>query len=254
MNSQHHNDIVTSQFDPQAQAYLNSAVHASGEDLDLMARLVGARPNAMALDMGCGGGHAAYLLAPLVKQVVAIDLSETMLAVVRNEAQRRGIANIVAEQGAAEALAWRAESFDVVVSRFSAHHWHDMAAGLGHMRRVLKPGGIAIFMDVVAPRKTLLDTWLQSVELLRDPSHVRDASMAEWHEDLTSAGFKVADATTFRLRLDFPTWIERMKTPASHVAAIRSLQQQAGAEVSNYFEIEEDGSFTIDTMLMAAST
>jgi len=54
------------------------------------------------------------------------------------------------------------------------------------------------------------------------------------------------------MRLDFPSWIERMKTPASHVEAIRSLQQGAGAEVARHFAFEEDGSFTIDTVLIAA--
>ncbi len=252
MQANNHNAIVSGQFDPRANAYLTSAVHASGEDLEQMARLIGQRPGAIALDVGCGGGHAAYRLAPLVGKVVACDLSAPMLDVVAREAARRGYQNVVTECATAESLPFPDASFDVVVTRYSAHHWHDVPAGLAQMRRVLKPGGMAVFMDVISPGVALTDTWLQSLELLRDPSHVRDASLAEWQGALAAAGFKPGLAHSYRLRLEFASWIERMKTPAAQVQAIRALQQRAGAEVSDYFEFEADGSFTVDTMLVAA--
>ncbi len=252
MGTDTHEAIVSGQFGPQARSYLTSAVHAAGADLDQMAELVGRRPGAVALDMGCGGGHAAFRLAPLVDGVVAYDLSADMLAVVAEEAGRRGLGNLTTAQGVAEHLPFPAAAFDVVVSRYSTHHWHDLAAGLAEARRVLKPGGLAVFMDVVAPASPLLDTWLQALELLRDPSHVRDYAVAEWQAMLAVAGFRPGAVSPFRLRLDFATWIGRMSTPEAHVEAIRSLQRRGGAEVSGHFAIEADGSFTIDTMLVAA--
>ena len=252
MTTENHAEIVSSQFSPRASSYLTSAVHAAGEDLEQMAHLVGDRPDAIALDMGCGGGHVAFRLAPKVKEVVAYDLSETMLSVVAEEAKRRGIKNLVTKQGSAERLSCPSKSFDVVASRYSAHHWSNVSAGLTQMHRGLKPGGLAVFMDVISPGAPLLDTWLQTMELLRDPSHVRDYSLVEWQNMLVSAGFVVCTATTFRLRMELSSWIERMQTPAAHVAAIRSLQQRAGTEVTEHFAIEADGSFTFDTMLISA--
>ncbi|MES1994430.1 MAG: class I SAM-dependent methyltransferase [Pseudomonadota bacterium] len=253
MTTENHNAIVSAQFSPQAHAYLASATHAAGEDLDQMAGLIGERKDAIALDMGCGAGHAAFRLAPRVKKVVACDLSETMLGVVADEARRRGLDNLVTRQGAAEALPCPSASFDVAVTRYSAHHWRDLPAGLAQMRRVLKPHGLAVFMDVISPDDPLLDTWLQAFELLRDPSHVRNRSLTEWQTLLTAAGFAVGSATRFRLRLEFSAWTERMKTPAIHLAAIRSLQRNAGSDVADYFAIEDDGSFTLDTALIAAT-
>lgn len=246
-----HNDIVNSQFSPQAQAYLASAVHARGEDLARMAGLVGRRPDAIALDMGCGGGHATFRLAPLVGKVVVCDISEAMLGVVAEEAGRRGLGNVVTKQSAAESLPCPNGAFDVAVTRYSAHHWRDVRAGLAQMHRVLKPGGMVIVMDVITPGMPLLDTWLQSLELLRDPSHVRNASPDEWRTALGAAGFAIGEVAKSRLRLDFTSWVERMKTPPAHVAAIRSLQGRAGQEVRDYFAIEDDGSFTVDTILIA---
>jgi len=247
-----HDASVRAQYDARAEAYLSSAVHASGADLDRMAELVGVRPDAVALDMGCGGGHVAFRLAGLVRKVVAYDLSAPMLATVAAEAGRRGLANVVTKQGAAEVLPCPDASFDVVATRYSAHHWGDCARGLARMRRAVKPGGLALFMDVVSPGAALLDTWLQTLELLRDPSHVRNASIAEWRSLLAGVGFAVDEVTTYRLRLAFGPWIERMRTPEAHVAAIRALQERAPGEVRDYFSIEDDGSFTVDTVLIAA--
>jgi SAM-dependent methyltransferase len=247
-----HDTHVDQQFGPRADAYLTSAVHASGADLDAMAAQVGQRPAAIALDMGCGGGHVAFRLAPLVGKVVAVDLSSSMLSVVAAEAQRRGLNNLVTKCASAASLPCPSAAFDLVLSRYSAHHWNDVPAGLAQMRRVLKPGGQAWFMDVVSPGAPLLDTWLQALEVLRDPSHVSNASVAEWRAMLDMAGFAVSQVQSFRLRLDFASWIERMQTPPAHVAAIRSLQQRAPAEVSQHFAFEADGSFTVDTVLISA--
>ena len=56
----------------------------------------------------------------------------------------------------------------------------------------------------------------------------------------------------FRLRLDFATWVERMNTPGPQVIAIRVLQASAASAVKDYFEMEEDGSFTVDTAVFVA--
>lgn len=247
-----HDATVLEQYDSRAEAYLTSAVHAAGADLERMADLIGRRPDAVALDMGCGGGHVAFRMAGQVRKVVAYDLSAAMLDTVGAEARRRGLDNLVTKQGAAEALPCPDASFDVVATRYSAHHWGAFRDGLAQMRRVVKPEGLGLFMDVVSPGVPLFDTWLQTLELLRDPSHVRNASVAEWQTALAAVGFAVDDVVTYRLRLEFASWIARMRTPDVHVAAIRSLHARAASEVKDYFQIGEDGSFTVDTALIVA--
>jgi len=139
------------------------------------------------------------------------------------------------------------------VSRYSAHHWSDLNVALREARRVLSPGGRVIFMDVIAPETPVLDTWLQALELLRDPSHVRDYSAAEWLGALAAAGFNPGPVSRRRLRLEFTSWIERMNTPRPHAEAIRSLEKMASADVKAHFEIEADGSFSIDTATFEAT-
>ena len=252
MRTASHNAVVLDQYNTRASAYVNSAVHAAGEDLDLIAQIVANQRGAVALDVGCGGGHLTYRLAPLVSEVVACDLTESMLAAVVEQASLRGLPNIDTRRAAAESLPFETATFDVVATRFSAHHWHAFAEGIAEMARVLKPGGLALMSDVVSPGVSLLDTWLQTLELLRDPSHVRDASTAEWGAALAAAGLAIERIEHFRLRLDFATWVARMNTPEPQVTAIRMLQARAASAVKDYFEMEEDGSFTVDTALFVA--
>ena len=179
MPSRSHDSVVADQFSPSADAYVASAVHARGEDLEALSGWSACGPSAGARPRQ-RRRTPRLLLAPLTRSVVAYDLSAAMLEAVAAEAERRGLANVETRQGSVEALPWPDGSFDVVASRYSAHHWRDAGAGLREARRVLKPGGLAAFMDVVAPEDPLLDTWLQSLELLRDPSHVRNYSIAQW--------------------------------------------------------------------------
>ncbi|ODN68705.1 class I SAM-dependent methyltransferase [Methylobrevis pamukkalensis] len=241
------NRLIDRQFGPMAAAYVESRVHAAGADLDLIAaRAAEVRPS-VALDLGTGGGHVAYALAPHAGEVLACDLSAGMLATVARTAAEKGLANIRTVEADVRALGLDAATADFVASRYSAHHWTDLAAGLREARRVAKAGAPAIFADVVTSGVALYDTHLQAVELLRDPSHVRNRSIAEWTALLRDAGFETLAVRRDRLRLDFATWIARMGTPEAHVTAIRSLQEGASAEVRRHFAIEPDGSFLLET-------
>ncbi|USI71576.1 class I SAM-dependent methyltransferase [Sphingomonas morindae] len=248
-----HDAIVEAQFGSRAEAYVASAVHADGADLDALEAIARREQPNRALDLGSGGGHVAFRLAQLVRSVTAVDLSTAMLEAVRDTAKQRDLSNIETCHAPAERLPFDAAAFDLLACRFSAHHWHDWQAGLREARRVLKPGATAIFIDVVSPAHPPFDTHLQAVELLRDPSHVRNYTESEWAAALAQAGFRVRNTSKRRLRMEFQTWADRMDTPDAHRTAIRSLQQFASRETSAYFAIEPDGSFSIDALLIEAS-
>lgn len=252
MNNNNHHDAVDRQFGAQANAYLTSAVHAQGNDLQRLGQLLAAHPQARVLDLGCGAGHASFTAAGQVAQVVAYDLSAQMLAVVAQAAQARGLDNIQTQQGMAETLPFADGEFDLVISRYSAHHWHDVGQALREVKRVLKPGGRAIMMDVVSPGHPLLDIYLQTVEALRDTSHVRNYAPGEWAGMLTAAGLLVEEVTADRLPLEFGSWVARMRTPETLVAAIREFQRSMSEEVVRHFAIQPDGTFTSDIMMLVA--
>jgi ubiquinone/menaquinone biosynthesis C-methylase UbiE len=249
-----HEQSVHEQFDPQAAAYLASSVHATGADLAAaVARVRGLRPPPReVLDVGCGAGHLSFALAAHAQRIIAVDPSESMLATVRTVALERGLTAIETAQGQAEQLPFPDGGFDLICTRYSAHHWLDLPAALDEMRRVLAPAGWLLIIDLLGEAQPLVDTWLQCLELMRDPSHVRNRSASDWSERIARAGFQLEAQETFPTRLQFGPWVERMRTPAERVTAIRSLQERAPAEVRRALELEADGSFTARTGLFWA--
>lgn len=246
-----HEQTVQSQFDPRAHAYLTSAVHAGGPDLEQAKVLVAqAVPKAaQALDIGCGAGHLSFALAPRLARMVALDPSQSMLAAVSKAAATKGLSQIEVRQANAESLPFDDCSFGLVCTRYSAHHWTQLERAVPEIARVLAPGGHTLIIDTLGHRDPLVDTFMQSIELLRDPSHVRNRSVAEWRSLLHAAGLVELEHAEWPIRLEFASWVARMRTPADRVAVIRSLQDGAPQEVRQALDIEADGSFTIQTGL-----
>jgi hypothetical protein len=122
-------------------------------------------------------------------------------------------------------------------------------AVLHEVRRVLKPGGRWLLVDVVSPISPMADTFLNAVEILRDASHVRDHSVAQWLDMCTQAGFATRHVQTWSVRLEFTTWVTRMATPAHEVEQLRRMLRAAPAHVKTELGIEEDCSFHIPVAL-----
>ena len=232
---------VQEQFGPVAANYLTSAVHAQGEDLPVMVQAANLRGVERVLDAGCGAGHTAASFSPHVAEVVALDFTASMLRQVEVLARERGLENISTRLGDVESLPIADATLDLVVSRYSAHHWARPDKALREFRRVLKTGGMFVLSDVLGFSDYVCDTYLNAIELLRDPSHVRDFTLAEWETFFAGAGFELEVVFPYRIFLDFEEWTERMATPEASRVAIRGLYDIAPAEVKTAMGIVEEG-------------
>ncbi len=238
----HVKDHVRERFGDVAANYRASRVHASGADLDLMVDAVALDAQAQVLDAGCGAGHTALAFAPRVGRVVACDFTAAMLKQVETLARERGVDNIATQLADVENLPFPARSFDRVVTRYSAHHWLRPQRALAEFRRLLKDDGVFLISDIMAREDYAQDTFLQTIELLRDPSHVRDYRISEWRAMLSSAGFGSELLLQFDLRLHFETWTRRMATPRQNADMILSLFSGAPTEIRQGFGLREDTS------------
>ena len=68
----------------------------------------------------------------------------------------------------------------------------------------------------------------------------------------SEAGLVINHLLTDRLPLEFSSWVARMRTSAALTEAIRLYQDSASAEVKAYFALQQDGSFTSDTIMFEA--
>jgi len=244
---------VQHQFGQVAANYSTSAVHAKGRDLEEMLRAISLTGQERVLDAGCGTGHTALAFAPHVAQVIAVDLTRGMLDQGEQLALERSLTNVEFRLGDVEKLPFADHHFDIIVSRYSAHHWPHPDAALREFQRVLKPGGYIIFDDIVSFDDFVCDTYLQAVEVLRDPSHVRDHTAAQWIAMLESAGFANAQVI-YRggVWIDFVSWIQRMATPDANAEMIRTLLDGAPQEVKTALQVEANHNFSFTGAVIRA--
>jgi ubiquinone/menaquinone biosynthesis C-methylase UbiE len=108
------------------------------------------------LDVGCGPGYFARMLAQTVGShgsVVGIDAAPEMIEYANRKA--RSLPNCRFQSGAAESLAFPDASYDVVVSSLMMHHIPDelRLQAVREMRRVLRPGGRLLLADFTIPQQ-----------------------------------------------------------------------------------------------------
>ena len=203
----------------RAQAYVESDAHRAGEDLDLL--VAWASGATTALDVATGGGHVARRLREAGLEVVTCDPAPGMRADVTCRA---------------ESLPFRDDAFEVVACRTAAHHFDDVRAAMAEMARVS------------SDRLLLVDTLhmggdIEEAEALRDPSHVRNYTEAEWRGFVDESGLRIEDVRVLEHAIDFANWLERTGCTGEAAAEVEVL---LGDRVA-------DGRLTLDKIAIRAT-
>ncbi len=177
-----------------------------------MINLINPPSEATALDVATGGGHTAISLAKRVEQVVAIDITPEMLAEAEKASSLEDISNITFRAEDVHNLNIPDCQFDIVTSRFAAHHFSDVKKALQEMCRVLKPGGKLYILDCsvfdgVEPEKEI-----NRIELLRDSLHQCSYSPCLWHQLLKELPLTIDQTSLLREQYELPQWFDRMGT------------------------------------------
>jgi ubiquinone/menaquinone biosynthesis C-methylase UbiE len=230
------------QFDRQAPHY-NAQWNAwNGESLAWLMEHAHCRPSDKWLDVATGGGFTAAAFAPLVVEVTAMDVSAAMLNEARGRARAAGLANVVFESGAAETVPFGPEAFDGVVCRLAAHHFLSVPGFAAEAYRVLRPGGRLLIADTASPDDAPeVDAWHNRVEVLRDGSHVRNYTPAEWRRFVTGAGFALEELQQVHesVPIALSDWLEKAGCRGEQAAKVRRLFLEAPPEAVRTFSISE---------------
>jgi SAM-dependent methyltransferase len=122
-----------------------------------------------ALDAGTGAGTLALALAPLVREVVGVDVVPELL----DRARAGAPENVTFIEADATKLPFEAGSFDLSCSRRTLHHIARPELAVAELTRVTTPGGRIFVDDQIAPVDPLTALELDRFERARDPSHTR---------------------------------------------------------------------------------
>lgn len=145
---------------PAGAFLVNAPVFQLKENLKL-------EPSMRVLDIGSGTGAALRILDERVQfehPPVGLDFSAVALARARADA-RGAVRPLALAQGAATALPFRDDSFDLVLSGYLAKHLDDaeIQRFVLEVRRVLAPGGLALIWDFAPTGNPRLDAWNKGV-------------------------------------------------------------------------------------------
>jgi SAM-dependent methyltransferase len=192
---------MTDAWSARADAYRTSAIHSAGDDLDLVVEWCEPAEGVTALDVATGGGHVARRLRDAGATVVTADPAPGMGA---------------DTTAPAEHLPFADSSFDVVACRLAAHHFADVSVAVSEMARVARHA-------VVICDNTFVSEASEEADRLRDPTHVRNYAVAEWHSLLVQAGLEVVDERFMERPLEIEPWLDRAETPAGDRARVVEL-------------------------------
>jgi SAM-dependent methyltransferase len=197
MARRHHDQVIVTAFTRQAKGF---ARHPAMTEADGLARLLAAAAitaDARVLDVACGPGIVACAAAAQAGQVLGVDLTPAMIAQAQWRQRRLGLSNVDWLIGDATALPLPLASFDVVLTRYSFHHFANPAAVLAEVCRVCRPGGRIVIADVTPQARARAA--YDAMERLRDPSHVGALTAEELRDLGREAGLVAVDHDGYRL-------------------------------------------------------
>lgn len=227
--------VIREQFGANARAYISSQSHARGASLARLVELVEPQADWVALDVATGAGHTAFTFAPHVKAVHATDITPQMLAVTKEQAQKRSLSNIVVEYADAEALPYEGSTFDLVTCRIAPHHFGDVPLFVRQATRVLRTGGIFALVDNIVPAGTVGE-YANAFEKLRDPSHNRCLSLEEWLTAFEAAKLTIVHHELMDKPMSFDYWAKRHNPTMQRY--LHALLTQSSDEVTAFFRPE----------------
>ena len=195
------------------------------------------RPDERVLDIACGTGVVARLIAPFVGStgsIIGLDLSPSMLAVARECAETEGVV-VDWREGDATALPFDDASFDLALNQQGLQYIPDKPAALREMRRILAPGGRA-FVATWAP---LTEDHVREVVDRVAREHIGFSSLASrfglgtaetLRALMEAAGFAEVTSTPVELMLHFPSYTEWVRaTVAPDLAQLPTAEQEMTA-------------------------
>lgn len=234
-----HDDTVKQSFKKQAEKF--AAYHMSKvEYTDYLIQKTGADGTEHALEVAAGTCICGRALAPFIKDIICLDLTEEMLAQGKKAAEESGIENIYFETGNAEELPYEAETFDLVITRLSLHHFVHPEKPFREMQRVLKKGGKLIVWDMEATEEPLREIDDQ-IEKMRDPSHTRILNRSEF-EKLFQKDFTLQCEESTLIPVKLTDWMQLTDTPEEIQKKIVELMKTdlAGGRKTGFSPYIED--------------
>jgi ubiquinone/menaquinone biosynthesis C-methylase UbiE len=194
-------DDVRKRFGETAELVADHAVRQIETVREQLRTFVAPSGDERALDSGTGAGTLALALAPLVREVVGVDIVPELLERARKGAPE----NVSFVEGDATSLPFEAGSFDLSCTRRTLHHIAHPEPAIAELARVTVPGGRVFVDDQIAPVDPLAALELDRFERARDASHTRTLPDVDFRQLFEANGLVLIRSRfqTHRRELDY---------------------------------------------------
>lgn len=190
---------------------------------------------AAVLDVACGPGTLALMVAREAGEVHGIDFSESMLAILRQNAERAGHNNITIRHGDAQVLPYPDEMFDAAFSMFGLMFFPDRHKGFAEIYRTLKPGGtIAVTSWAPVDQSPAMQAMFGALRAIKPdlPEPQRAVATLEnpevFKQELLDAGFRQVEICSVTKPFPVPSIPEFWEGMVKGSAPIQMLKKSMG--------------------------
>ena len=208
-------------------SYITNLNHAKGVELDLLVEMAQPQADWVVLDVATGGGHTALRFAPLVKKVIATDLTHKMVERASGFIAGMGVKNVEFKTADAEDLPFDDEQFDMVTCRIAAHHFPNPMLFIRESARVMKNAGILLVQDQMLPENQGAARYVDRIERLRDPSHHRAYSQSEWVNMFLDSSLTVERVESVVKKHVLIPWAKRQGCPPETISHLAEMIRDA---------------------------
>ncbi len=181
-------------WDKAAQKYAASKIADMGGYEETLRRTRSfLHPDDHLLEVGCGTGSTALILAPFVRRMTATDISGEMIAIAKGKLEKTDITNLqFVQTEATEPLA--DAPYDTVCAFNLLHLLDDLDAGLAHLHSLLKPGGYLISKTgCLRDMSFLLPPVIKVMQWVGKAPHVSTFNAAQLEAAFEAAGFELVE-------------------------------------------------------------
>lgn len=157
------------------------------------------KPNHNVLEIGCGTGSTALLLAPHVAHITATDLAPGMIEIANEKPEKDSLGNVTFKVAEIRDHAPEHGTYDAVLAHNLLHLVPNLDRALEHISSLTRPGGLFISKTVCSPAKggfkyaLIRRVAIPIMQGLRKAPYVNFLTAAELEKEIDKAGFSVVE-------------------------------------------------------------
>jgi ubiquinone/menaquinone biosynthesis C-methylase UbiE len=217
--SDDHQATIVEQFSQQAIPFAQVPGHL--DSIQLLIELAEAKQSDTVLDVACGPGLVACEFASHCNHVTGIDITPAMIEQAKNRQLQKGLTNLSWAIGEAFPLPYADNSFSLVITRYSYHHFLDPRAALAEMIRVCTPGGRVLVADVaIDPAKSAA---YDRLEIMRDSSHTHALTTEEFTTLFQQSGLQGCKQSAYGVEIELEAQLKASFPKAGDMERLREM-------------------------------